>query len=202
MEVKTFLFGRYTLNQSHSDPEVIFGFESERGHNGVIFRRFEFDSDLQRMSAVCRNSITKGYEVYTKGSPEMLSTIMRKETIPPNYNEILRQYASHGFRVLAIASKSITEVEVKTLSRTEAERHLSFNGFEVFENKLKPETKGAIAVLKAAEIGCVMITGDNTLTGSNISYKCEISNKAKGMIICDYVEGKFTEENFIFEDDG
>lgn len=72
----------------------------------------------------------------------------------------------------------------------------------MFENKLKPETKGAIATLKAAEIGCVMITGDNTLTGSNISYKCEISDKAKGMIICDFVEGRFTEENFHFEDDG
>lgn len=72
----------------------------------------------------------------------------------------------------------------------------------MFENKLKPETKGAIATLKGAEIGCVMITGDNTLTGSNISYKCEISDKTKGMIICDFVEGRFTEENFHFEDDG
>ena len=45
----------------------------------------------------------------------------------------------------------------------------------MFENKLKPETKAAIEELKEAEIGCVMITGDNTLTGSNISYKCCIS---------------------------
>ena len=72
-----------------------------------------------------------------------------------------------------------------------------FNGFEVFENKLKPETKGAIATLKSAQIGCVMITGDNTLTGSNISYKCDISDKTKGMIICDYVDSKFTEEFLI-----
>lgn len=69
MEIKAFEFGRYRLNQSHSDPDVIFGFESERGHNGVIYRRFEFDSDLQRMSVVCQNSITKGVEVYVKGSP-------------------------------------------------------------------------------------------------------------------------------------
>jgi len=55
--------------------------------------------------------------------------------------------------------------------------------------------------LKAADIGCVMITGDNTLTGSNISYKCEISNKSKGMIICDFVGGSFNEENFNFQND-
>lgn len=46
-----------------------------------------------------------------------------------------------------------------------------------------------------------MITGDNTLTGSNISYKCQISNKAKGMIICDYVEGQFVEDNFHYQND-
>ena len=45
-----------------------------------------------------------------------------------------------------------------------------------------------------------MITGDNTLTGSNISYKCSISNKEKELIIIDYVANKLTEEPFIFHD--
>lgn len=35
-----------------------------------------------------------------------------------------------------------------------------------------------------------MITGDNTLTGSNISYKCSISDKEKGLIIVDYAGNK------------
>lgn len=46
-----------------------------------------------------------------------------------------------------------------------------------------------------------MITGDNTLTGSNISYKCEISNKAKQMLICDYENGKFSEQNFTYDEE-
>jgi len=54
--------------------------------------------------------------------------------------------------------------------------------------------------LKSAKIGCVMITGDNTLTGSNISYKCSISDKNKGLIIVDFVNKKLIEENFIFHD--
>ncbi len=45
-----------------------------------------------------------------------------------------------------------------------------------------------------------MITGDNTLTGSNISYKCSISDKSKDMIIVDFVDGKLSEEHFIFHD--
>ena len=62
----------------------------------------------------------------------------------------------------------------------------------MFENKLKPETKGAIRELKEAQIGVVMITGDNALTGSNIGYKCGIAHRDQGMIICDYRDGKFT----------
>lgn len=65
---------------------------------------------------------------------------------------------------------------------------------------MKNETKAAIEELKAAEVGCVMITGDNTLTGSNISFKCSISDKRKGMIIVDYVGNELTEEEFIFHD--
>ena len=37
-----------------------------------------------------------------------------------------------------------------------------------------------------------MITGDNSLTGSNIGYKCGIAKRDKTMIICDYKDGKFT----------
>lgn len=40
MEEKLFNFGKFTLNESHPDPEVILSFESERKHNGEVFRRF------------------------------------------------------------------------------------------------------------------------------------------------------------------
>jgi cation-transporting ATPase 13A2 len=88
--------------------------------------------------------------------------------------------------VLAIASKQLVDCDFKKVTREEAERGLSFNGFEVFENKLKPETKAAIGELKEAAIGTVMITGDNPLTGSNIGYKCGISHREKGMLIIDF----------------
>lgn len=35
--------------------------------------------------------------------------IMDKSTIPDNYHQVLKEYASSGFRVLAIASKKITK---------------------------------------------------------------------------------------------
>jgi magnesium-transporting ATPase (P-type) len=59
----------------------------------------------------------------------MMFTIMDKRSIPSDYEAILKQYASHGFRVLAIASKSITEGQLKSISRSDAESQLVFNGF-------------------------------------------------------------------------
>jgi cation-transporting ATPase 13A3/4/5 len=56
----------------------------------------------------------------------------------------LKKYTSCGFRVLAVCSKKIPVSEIETIDRATAEARLEFNGFEVFENKLKPETVPSI----------------------------------------------------------
>lgn len=129
------------------------------------------------MSVVCKSDEDGSFHAYAKGSPEMMATIMEKSSIPSDYSQVLKEYTSNGFRVLAIASKRLVDCDFKKVRREDAEDGLSFNGFEVFENKLKPETKAAITELKEAAIGTVMITGDNPLTGSNIGYKCGISHR-------------------------
>lgn len=109
MEIKLLEFGEFTLNQSNSDPQVIFSFESKRDQTGEVYRRFDFDSDVQRMSVVCKLTVNKEIEhyAYAKGSPEIMLTIMEKSSVPSNYQEVLKEYTSNGFRVLAIASKKI-----------------------------------------------------------------------------------------------
>lgn len=62
------------------------------------------------MSVVTKVILAQGEEylsVYAKGSPEMMLTIMDKSTIPGNYFDVLREYTSNGYRVLAIASKRL-----------------------------------------------------------------------------------------------
>ena len=54
---------------------------------------------------------------YAKGSPEMMATIMEKTSIPQNYNEVLKEYTSNGFRVLAIGSKRIQGNDHKSITR-------------------------------------------------------------------------------------
>ena len=67
-----------------------------------------------------------------------------------------------------------------------------FDGFEIFENRLKAATKDAINELKRADIPCVMITGDNPLTAANIGYESKISNLKKKTFILDIDEGEYT----------
>jgi len=47
--------------------------------------------------------------------------------------------------------------------REEAESDLTFLGLLIFQNKLKPQSKPVIRTLLAADIRCVMITGQEWL---------------------------------------
>lgn len=58
------------------------------------------------MSVVASLGPRKLY-VFTKGSPEIMLSIMIKNSIPNDYHEQLKKYAASGFRILAIASKKI-----------------------------------------------------------------------------------------------
>lgn len=42
------------------------------------------------MSVVCKVHETNGLYAYAKGSPEMMTTIMARESIPRDYSEVLK----------------------------------------------------------------------------------------------------------------
>jgi cation-transporting ATPase 13A3/4/5 len=74
------------------------------------------------MSVICKNTNKDGeyYYVYSKGSPEIMLTIMNKKSVPEDYQSVLKKYTSNGFRVLAIASKKTSGDNIKTITRDEA----------------------------------------------------------------------------------
>lgn len=77
------------------------------------------------MSVVCKigDKNDPQHYAYAKGSPEIMVTIMDKKTVPSNYSEVLKEYTSNGFRVLAIASKKVAD-NIKALTREEVETGL------------------------------------------------------------------------------
>ena len=114
MEIKLFQFGDFRISDDEdSSHEVIFVFQRKRNHNGFATRRFDFDSQLFRMSTVAKSNLDDEYYIYTKGSPEAMAKIFDPSTVPFNYDEILKQYASSGFRILAIGSRRIDKGDLQ-----------------------------------------------------------------------------------------
>ncbi|XP_043917761.1 polyamine-transporting ATPase 13A2 isoform X2 [Protopterus annectens] len=141
-----------------------------------ILRRFPFASSLQRMSVITKQAGPVTPVAFMKGSPEMVASLCRKETVPLDFSEMLRHYTKDGFRVLGLACKILTTVtnldEIPKLQRDFVESEMMFLGFLVMKNVLKQETTPVINTLRNANIRTVMVTGDNMLTAVNVARNC------------------------------
>lgn len=76
------------------------------------------------------------------------------------------------------------------MDRSEVESNLTFVGFIVFENKLKPRTTGIIKELDAAGIRNVMCTGDNILTAISVARESGFIGESAQCFVPYFVEGK------------
>ncbi|NXK41369.1 AT132 ATPase, partial [Piprites chloris] len=143
-----------------------------------ILRRFPFSSSLQRMSVLVKLPGEAPAHVYVKGAPEMVASLCRKETVPLDFSQMLRHYTTDGFRVLGLACKALGTVatfeEALQLPRDSVESSLSFLGFLVMKNVLKPESAPVIRLLRNANVRPVMVTGDNMLTAMNVARSCRM----------------------------
>ena len=80
MEIKLFEFGQFKFSNEQSDrSDIIMAFDSKRGHKGFVYKRFDFDSQLFRMSAIGKSSANgEDFYLYIKGSPQMMVDIFKK----------------------------------------------------------------------------------------------------------------------------
>lgn len=141
-----------------------------------IVREFSFTSALQRMSVITRKLSDNHFNVYVKGSPEMISSLCKPTTIPEDFTSKLGFYAQQGYRIIAIAYKSLDKKmnysKIQKVSREKVECDLEFLGFVILENRLKADTEEVIDSLNAANVRCIMVTGDNLLTAASVAHDC------------------------------
>lgn len=184
---------------------------------GVI-RTFEFVSSLRRMSVLVKKLKSTTVEAYVKGAPEVMTEICDKASrpsfpllgrdrahvgaVPLDYDALLDHYTRHGFRVIALAAKSmpdLTWIKAQRLKRDQVESDLRFLGLIVFENKLKPGTTPAIAVLRNARIGTRMCTGDNIRTAISVGRECGMVDEEAKVYMPVFTKGSQSEPNSVID---
>lgn len=161
--------------------------------------QFEFVAALQRMSVIVQDVANpSSVSVYAKGSPEVMKSLCTPDSIPEDFDDKLREYAQKGYRIIAMGCKALDAdmlqkpIEKEDLRRL-CEAELRFLGLLVLENKVKPETAPTLRVLQDAKVRCVMVTGDNPVTGTAVAKECglvpdntriflaQLSHDAQGM---------------------
>ncbi|KAG8689267.1 hypothetical protein FRC08_011021, partial [Ceratobasidium sp. 394] len=158
---------------------------------GVI-RTFEFVSALRRMSVVVKRLKSTSMEIYVKGAPEVMGDICEPSSFPGDYDDMLSYYTKHGYRVIALAGKSIeglSWLKAQKMKREQAESGLRFLGLIIFENKLKPGTAPAIQTLRDAHLVCRMVTGDNPRTAVSVARECGLISQSAHVFYPEFSEG-------------
>ncbi|ESO89930.1 hypothetical protein LOTGIDRAFT_218380 [Lottia gigantea] len=152
-----------------------------------IIRQFTFSSSMQRMSVVTRSMSNNYMEVYCKGAPEIVASLCKPSTVPENFQHILHKYTVQGFRVIALAYKTleprINWHQVQRVSRDKIEKELIFLGLMVLQNQLKPQTTSVIKTLKKADIRPVMVTGDMIQTAISVARNCNMVGQRDEVVI-------------------
>ena len=124
------------------------------------------------MSVIAKNSFDSKYRAFVKGSPEKIKELCVKSSLPENFDRILNSYASEGYRIIALATKTLEKMNFRkthTIDRADVESDLTFLGLLVMQNRLKPETSAVIKNLNECDVSTVMATGDNILTAISVA---------------------------------
>ncbi|KAL0481360.1 cation-transporting ATPase [Acrasis kona] len=154
----------------------------------AVVRTFDFKSDLQRMSVLVKDiskelssgSASSHCDLYVKGSPEKIFNLCIASTIPHDFQQVLNHYAHQGFRVLAMAHKSIKQEHANPHATRESyECDLSLLGLILMCNEMKSDTLPVMKDLLNKKIKCVMVTGDNPLTAISVARQCNMVPKSR-----------------------
>ena len=130
-----------------------------------------FTSETKRMTTL--HAIADGVTACAKGAPEVILDSCEWRVADEGQArldaasrsailEAVRQMASEGLRVLAVADKTGATPQ-------DAEREATFLGLVGMIDPPRPEVKGAIHTCTQAGIKAVMITGDHPLTAQAVA---------------------------------
>jgi Na+-exporting ATPase len=144
---------------------------------------FPFDSDVKKMSVIFQHMSGKSM-VFTKGAVERVigsctqvtwnaprGLVPMTESFRAQILASMEALASHGLRVLALASKEWNgPIDLETQhDRVTVEADLTFQGLIGLYDPPRPESAGAVQMCYKAGIAVHMLTGDHPGTAAAIA---------------------------------
>ncbi len=150
-----------------------------------------FDSDRKRMVTIHRIPGTDDQLVAAKGATEaMIEAVTHvaasdgdEELAEERRREVLEraaEFAAQGYRVLAIAGRTVHDGELSHV--LESERDLVLYGLAAMADPPRPESRAAVAACRSAGITPVMITGDHPATARAIGERLGILESGKDVM--------------------
>ncbi|MHA1770681.1 MAG: cation-translocating P-type ATPase [Candidatus Thorarchaeota archaeon] len=173
-----------------------------------VILEFPFESELKRMSKVCRND--GNYTIFTKGATEVLLPLCRsvhspsgpKPLTPAEHdriNRLAQGFAEQGYRVISLAYRETTSLPTGTDARSSTERDLIYVGFTCIVDPPREGVREAVDACHSAGIDVVMITGDAAATAKTIAKDLNImgpdSLVVEGNQIADLSDADFARVN-------
>ncbi len=134
----------------------------------------EFDFSRRRTSVLVQ--INSQNILIVKGSP---SSVLAVSRLSPEelrtVTKMVKNYESNGFQVIAVAEK----VLASDRSTAEDEKDLSFLGFLLFTDPVKPDAKKSLQQLQKLQVKIKIISGDSPIITCSVAKQVglEVSEK-------------------------
>ncbi len=143
-----------------------------------IVEEFPFESELKRMSKICKDG--KKFVAFVKGATEILlpkCTMVNGKDIPSKISpdladrvrKLTTEFASKGYRVISFAYRHLDKIPTGKGARAETETDLIYLGFACIVDPPREGVKEAVADCHSAGINVIMITGDAAATAKTIA---------------------------------
>ena len=107
LDIEMFKSTKWMLDESRSLNGFVRPNDHNIGYELEVCRRFDFESKLQRMCSIVKNTSDNKYYSFVKGSPEKMATKCLNSSLPDDYFEQLQVYTEQGLRVIAFAYKQL-----------------------------------------------------------------------------------------------
>lgn len=158
--------------------------DDKHGNSLDVLKVFDFDHHRMTQSVIVRK-LDGSLVAFVKGSGESVERLCRDDTLPSDYESEVNEAHRSGSYLISVAMKLLPEeTDLYAITRDQVECNLEFVGIINFKNVIRKETPDVIRQLEAGEVQCIMVTGDNLLTGIRIAKEAGMIQTGMQVLHC------------------